>query len=150
MKGGYMNKSLTDEWGTPIGLYVGMCKEFDIMPELDVCATPTNSKCEKFYDKNIDGLTQEWSCDFFMNPPFSKAKFWIQKAFEEHRKYNVNGMAVLAARTDTKAWHNFILNQANCEVMFVQGRVKYLLPDNSESLNPSTFPTALVIWRKFD
>ena len=150
MKGGYMNKSLTDEWGTPIGLYVGMCKEFDILPELDVCATPTNSKCEKFYDKNIDGLLQPWSCDFFMNPPFSKAKFWIQKAFEEHRKYNVNGMAVLAARTDTKAWHNFILNQANCEVMFVQGRVKYLLPDNSESLNPSTFPTALVVWRKFD
>ena len=51
----------------------------------------------------------------------------------------MNGMAVLAARTE-KAWHNYILNQANCEVMFVQGRVKYLLPDNSESLNPSTFP----------
>ena len=91
MKGGYMNRSLTDEWGTPISLYVGMCKEFDVMPELDVCATEKNTKCEKFYDKNIDGLTQEWSCDFFMNPPFSKAKFWIKKAFEEHRKFNVKG-----------------------------------------------------------
>ncbi len=150
MKGGYMNRSLTDEWGTPVGLYVGMCKEFDVLPELDVCATATNTKCEKFYDKNIDGLNQEWSCDFFMNPPFSKAKIWIQKAFEEHRKYNVNGLAVLAARTDTKAWHEYILGQTNVEVIFVQGRVKYLLPDNTESLNPSTFPTALVIWRKFD
>ena len=150
MKEGYMQKSNTDEWGTPVNLFLGACVEFNITPYLDVCATFRNTKCPRFFNKEFDALKQNWDEDFFMNPPFSKAKFWIQKAFEEHRKYNVNGMAVLAARTDTKAWHNYILNQANWEVMFVQGRVKYLLPDNSESLNPSTFPTALVVWRKFD
>ncbi len=150
MKTGYMNKSQTDEWGTPIGLFVGMCKEFQVFPTLDVCATPANTKCENFFTKFEDGLKQEWEQDFFMNCPFSEAKKWIERAFEMHRKYNVNGIAVLAARTDTRAWHDFILGQENCEVIFVQGRVKYLLPDNTESKHPSTFPTALVIWRKFD
>jgi hypothetical protein len=28
--------------------------------------------------------------------------------------------------------------------------VKYLMPDGNPSINPSPFPTALVVWRKFD
>ena len=150
MKLGYMKRSLSDEWGTPLGLFVGMCKTFQVFPEIDVCATERNRKCENFFSKEQDGLIQEWNEDFFVNAPFSQAKLWIAKAFEQHRKYNVNGLAILAARTDTKAWHSYILGQANCEVIFVQGRVRYLLPDNTPSPNPSPFPTALVIWRKFN
>ena len=105
MKEGYMQKSNSDEWGTPVSLFIGACVEFNITPYLDVCATFRNTKCPRFFNKEFDALKQNWDEDFFMNPPFSKAKFWIQKAFEEHRKFNVNGIAVLAARTDTKAWH---------------------------------------------
>ena len=145
-----MQKSNSDEWGTPVNLFLGACIEFNITPYLDVCATFRNTKCPRFFNKEFDGLKQDWSEDFFMNPPFSKAKFWIQKAFEEHRKFNVNGIAVLAARTDTKAWHEYILNIQNCEVIFVQGRVKYLMEDGRPSKFPSPFPTALIVWRKFD
>ena len=150
MKEGYMQKSNSDEWGTPVNLFLGACIEFNITPYLDVCATFRNTKCPRFFNKEFDGLKQDWSEDFFMNPPFSKAKFWIQKAFEEHRKFNVNGIAVLAARTDTKAWHEYILGIPNCEVIFIQGRVKYLMPDGKPSFNPSPFPSALVVWRKFN
>ena len=150
MKEGYMQKSNSDEWGTPVNLFLGACVEFNVTPYLDVCATFRNTKCPRFFNKEFDGLKQDWSEDFFMNPPFSKAKFWIQKAFEEHRKFNVNGIAVLAARTDTKAWHQYILGIPNCEVIFVQGRVKYLMEDGKPSFNPSPFPSALVVWRKFN
>ena len=92
-----MQKSNSDEWGTPVSLFIGACIEFNITPYL-----------------------------------------------------NVNGIAVLAARTDTKAWHQYILGQTNCEVIFIQGRVKYLTADNKPSINPSPFPSALVVWRKFD
>ena len=147
---GYMQQSNSDEWGPPVSLFIGACVEFNVTPYLDVCATFQNTKCPRFFNKEFDALKQDWSEDFFMNCPFSKAKIWIQKAFEEHRKFNVNGIAVLAARTDTKAWHDYILGQANCEVIFVQGRVKYLMPDGNPSINPSPFPSALVVWRKFD
>ena len=150
MKEGYMQKSNSDEWGTPVSLFIGACVEFNVTPYLDVCATFQNTKCPRFFNKEFNALEQDWSEDFFMNPPFSKAKFWIQKAFEEHRKFNVNGIAVLAARTDTKAWHEYILNIPNCEVIFVQGRVKYLMEDGRPSKFPSPFPTALIVWRKFD
>ncbi len=28
--------------------------------ELDVCATPENAKCKKYYNPEEDGLKQEW------------------------------------------------------------------------------------------
>ncbi len=146
----YMAQSNSDEWGTPVNLFIGACVEFNVEPVLDVCATFQNTKCPIFFNKESDGLKQDWDQDFFMNPPFSKAKFWIKKAFDEHRKFNVNGIAVLAARTDTKAWHDYILGQANCEVIFIQGRVKYLDEQSNPSINPSPFPSALVVWRKFN
>ena len=145
-----MAQSNSDEWGTPVNLYIGACVEFNIEPMLDVCATFQNTKCPVFFNKEFDGLKQNWDQDFFMNPPFSEAKKWIKKAFDEHRKFNVNGMACLAARTDTQAWHEYILGIDNCEVIFIQGRVKYLMPDGNPSINPSPFPSALVVWRKFN
>lgn len=150
MKEGYIQRSNTDEWGTPISLFIGACVEFGITPYLDVCATIANTKCPKFFNKENNGLMQEWNEDFWMNPPFSNAKIWIQKAFEEHRKFNVNGIALLAARTDTQVWHECIFGQSNCQVIFIQGRVKYLTPYNIPSMNSSPFPSALVIWKKFD
>lgn len=150
MTGAAINVSRNDEWGTPISLFVGACKEFNVFPELDVSATPQNTKCEKFFTKSQNGLNEDWNIDFWMNPPYSEAGKWIQKAFEEHRKFNVNGIALLFAKTDTKAWHEYILGQENCEVIFIQGRVHFLLPDNTMSKNPATAPSALVVWRQFE
>ena len=67
MKLGYMKRSLSDEWGTPLGLFVGMCKTFQVYPEIDVCANERNRKCENFFSKEQDGLIQEWNKDFWLS-----------------------------------------------------------------------------------
>ena len=39
---GYMQQSNSDEWGTPVSLFIGACVEFNVTPYLDVCATFQN------------------------------------------------------------------------------------------------------------
>lgn len=50
--------SNSDEWATPDELFSELDREFNFT--LDVCATSENTKCEKFFDINIDGLSQNW------------------------------------------------------------------------------------------
>lgn len=53
-----MFSSKTDLWSTPQNFFDNLNQEFDF--NLDVCALLENSKCEKFYSPDIDGLKQEW------------------------------------------------------------------------------------------
>ena len=84
---GYMKKSNTDEWGTPVSLFIGACVEFNVTPYLDVCATFQNTKCPRFFNKEFDALKQDWNEDFFMNPPFSKAKVFVKKLLDDMDKF---------------------------------------------------------------
>lgn len=47
-----------EEWATPIELYESLDKEFHF--NLDPCATDENHKCEKYFTKADDGLSQDW------------------------------------------------------------------------------------------
>lgn len=50
--------SKTDEWATPQDFFDQLNKEFHFT--LDPCANKQNHKCEKFYTKEQDGLSQDW------------------------------------------------------------------------------------------
>ena len=50
--------SNTDEWATPWGLFNKLDAVFHFT--LDVCATPENTKCYRFFTKEQDGLKQDW------------------------------------------------------------------------------------------
>ena len=50
--------SNTDEWATPQALFNALDATFHFT--LDVCATPDNAKCFKFFTKEQDGLKQDW------------------------------------------------------------------------------------------
>ena len=52
----YASKS--DEWYTPQKLYEELDAEFHF--NLDPCATPESAKCEMYYTKEQDGLSQKW------------------------------------------------------------------------------------------
>lgn len=61
--------SASDEWPTPRSLFDGLDAEFGF--SLDPCATKENAKCRKFFTREQDGLSQEWSGEtVFMNPPY--------------------------------------------------------------------------------
>ena len=137
------NLSKDNIWETPPDLFEFGCNLFNFRPEIDVCATAQDKKCELFIGE--DSLNKEWKRDFWMNPPYQNVKDWIRKAYFSHIKYNVSGLALLFAKVDTKVWHECILH-GQAEVYFIQGRIKFF-KNGAESKNPAPYPSAFVFWR---
>lgn len=53
-----MFSSKTDEWSTPQSFFDALDAEFHFT--LDAAADATNHKCERYYDKSMDGLLNSW------------------------------------------------------------------------------------------
>ena len=74
-------RSDTDGWETPQQLFDELDREFRFT--LDVCASESNAKCERYFACEQDGLSQEWSGVCWMNPPYGRAiGEWVRKAWE--------------------------------------------------------------------
>lgn len=135
-----------DDWGTPQDLFDALNKEFGFT--LDPCADDNNHKCDKYYTIEQDGLAQSWAGEtVFCNPPYSKrggqAK-WIEKCYTEAEKNKIVVVALLPARTDTKAFHNYILGKA--EIRFIKGRVNFEI-HAGENGGRAPFPNMIVVFR---
>jgi len=117
--------NVNDSWETPRLLLEEIMEKYDIHPVLDVCATIQNTKFRTYFTPKDDSLNQEWREDFFMNPPYSEINQWMAKAYEQHKKYNVNALILVFAKTSVKWWHEFVENKA--EVHFQKGRIRFLL-----------------------
>ena len=143
------NLSKTDDWETPTDLLLMAQNYFDFEPTLDVCATKFNKKCNLFI--KTQALNMNWRLPFFMNPIYSKAKEWIYHAYEQHKKWNVSGLALLFAKTDTIAFHECILGwdengNPKAEILWIKGRVHFW-KNGKRSVNPAPYPSAFVFWR---
>lgn len=100
--------SKTEEWETPQAFFDELDKEFHF--DIDVCATSENTKVKNSYwSKAKDGLKQDWDgLNCWMNPPYNDLKTWIEKAYNEAKK-GAFVVALIPARTDTEAFHKYIL-----------------------------------------
>jgi DNA N-6-adenine-methyltransferase (Dam). len=129
--------SETDEWPTPQDFFDKLNEEFHFT--LDVCATPENAKCPRYFTKSENGLLQKWEGICWMNPPYGREiGQWVKKAYESA----IGGATVvclLPARTDTSWWHDYCMKG---EVRFIRGRLKF----GGASEN-APFPSAVVIFR---
>jgi site-specific DNA-methyltransferase (adenine-specific) len=135
-----MFSSNSVEWETPIELFNELDKEFIFT--LDPCSTKDNHKCMDYFTKEDDGLNKDWNYNnVFMNPPYGRNVIdkWIKKAYEESLKDNCVVVALLPVRTDTKWFHDYIIDKA--EIRFLKGRLKF---SNSKDCAP--FPSMIVIW----
>jgi len=139
---GLMFSSKSNEWATPQDFYNKLNAEFGFT--LDPCATPTTAKCASYYTSDDDGLSKDWSGHtVFMNPPYGrKQKDWIEKAFQEGEKSGTTVVALVPARTDTKAWHNYCMKAS--EIRFVKGRLKF--GQGRSKTNSAPFPSAVVVF----
>jgi len=129
--------SKTNEWTTPIDFYNKLNKEFNFT--LDPCCTKDNAKCKKFYTKDDDGLSKDWSNEIvFMNPPYGREiKHWIKKAHDESLK-GALVVCLIPARTDTAYWHDYCMKGT---IRFIRGRLKF------SGKGAAPFPSAVVIFR---
>lgn len=132
--------SKTDQWSTPQDFFDELNNEFNF--DLDPCADELNHKCQHFFTKEQNGLSKDWEghC-VFCNPPYGKdIALWVEKAYIEGTKANTIVVMLIPARTDTRYFHNFILNRS--EIRFIKGRLKF---GNSQFSAP--FPSMVVIFR---
>ena len=133
-----INKALlssnTCEWETPQLFFDALNAEHHF--DVDVCATANNAKCERYYTKEQDGLSQQWKGVCWMNPPYGREiGKWMRKAYESSL-YGATVVCLVPARTDTAWWHDYAMKG---EVEFVRGRLKF---GGSKSNAP--FPSAIV------
>lgn len=136
-----MFSSNTDQWATPQKVFDKLDAEFNFT--LDVCADANNAKCFDYYDKELDGLSQQWEGRVWMNPPYGRSLYaWIEKMYTES-KYCEICVCLIPARTDTKYWHDFVMKAK--EIRFVVGRLKFGDADNS-----APFPSAIVVFDQQD
>ena len=70
----------SNEWETPQELYDELYEQYGFT--LDPCATEKSAKCDKYYTKEDDGLSKDWSGEIvFMNPPYGREiGKWVKKA----------------------------------------------------------------------
>jgi len=136
-KTGYIAKSKTDSWSTPVDLKHKLNDEFHF-DDFDPC--PLNDNPES------DGLAQDWAKSTFVNPPYSalkstKAKIgWVEKAHNECQKGKTIVM-LIPSRTDTTWFHDIILKNGY-EVRFIKGRLKF-----GDAKASAPFPSMIVVMR---
>lgn len=128
----------SDEWSTPQWLFDYLSKTYGPFT-LDPCATKENTKCEKYFTIEQDGLKQSWSGHrVFINPPYGNIKNWVKKCYEEATSsYYTTAIMLIPARTDTKYWHDYVMK--SYQIGFVKGRLKF-----GDSENSAPFPSAIV------
>lgn len=129
--------STTDLWSTPQSFFDALNDEFGFT--VDVCASPENAKCRRFFTAKDDGLAQVWEGFCWMNPPYGRTiGKWMEKAFLSAEQ-GATVVCLIPARTDTAWWHDYA---AKGEVRFIRGRLKFGGHSNS-----APFPSAVVIFK---
>jgi site-specific DNA-methyltransferase (adenine-specific) len=126
------------DWETPDPLFEALNNEFGFT--LDVCAHDGNKKLPNYFSPSNDGLSQDWTGHVcWMNPPYGRDVYiWMKKAYEEAEK-GATVVCLIAARTDTKYWHEFCMKAS--EIRLIKGRLKFKGAENS-----ATFPSAIIVF----
>lgn len=98
-----------DSYGTPDHLFDPLNEVYHFT--LDPCAEPWSAKCKRFYTRQDDGLSQNWSGErVFLNPPFSDIRPWLGRVVEEDGGPNRHFLAVciLPAAVNAGWWKLYV------------------------------------------
>ena len=132
-----MHSSDDDEAITPQDFYEQIAIEFPF--GTDLAASHQNSKCDYFFDEEMNSLEQNWEGINWCNPPYGRGVIhWVAKASIEAERGACIVM-LLVPRTDTR-WFEIAANTAD-EIRFIKGRLQF-----EGQPNKAPFPSCLVIW----
>jgi len=113
----------TEVWLTPPNI-LGALGSFD----LDPCASldrPWDTAGQHYTDED-DGLIQPWFGRVWCNPPYGPK----MGPFLHKMAVHDNGIALIFARTETKAFFDYVWDKADA-LLFIKGRLKFHKPDGS-------------------
>jgi transcriptional regulator with XRE-family HTH domain len=137
-------------WSTPPEILDKLYPMVDGEFDLDPCSTTRDKnlatvKAKIHYtgEDGCNGLSLPWFGNVFINPPYGKSlKKWIKKAHDEAMMGNTKlCIAMIPARPDTNAWHNWIVNKA--DIFMLKGRIRFAAEGKNDV---APFPSAIVIW----
>lgn len=79
-----------DDRGTTPELFDPLHERFRFT--LDVAAAPHNAKCDRYYTREDDGLSQSWTGErVWCNPPYSNIGEWVRAAWAQWEPYDCAG-----------------------------------------------------------
>lgn len=121
---------------------------------IDVAAAAHNTKCARFYDLEDDGLDQAWFGErVWCNPPYSRIRPWVEKAWAEHTYAEVIVMLLPANRTEQTWWQELVEPYRDrgsaLTVEFMPGRLRFI-GAGKDRVGPNERPPfgcCLLIWR---
>lgn len=130
-------------WLTPSWVIDALGGPFDLDPCGCEGQCETASRIYRLPDD--DGLMLPWSGSVFLNPPFGQENLprWLNRM-----ALHCDGVALLPARVDTRAWHKHVFRKADL-VLFVQGRIQYGRGNGEDFVRLKSgcgFPSALVAY----
>jgi hypothetical protein len=152
------NSTGNDDWGTPPEVYrwihenVGTIK-MDAAPQFrteTVYGAAVQDGLAKWRVRpNDDGtpMLLDQNGIGYCNPPYSRAagglEAWTRSMYRNSHSVTVVGL--FFARTETKAWHNWVSKAAG--VWFIKGRLRFIDPATGERGGTAPAPSVLVVWR---
>ena len=133
-----------EDWETDQDFFDRLDAEFHFT--LDAAASAENTKCEKYYTEEDDALTKVWEGTVWCNPPYGKRDHkrlyrFVKHGYEQAQKENTIVVMLIASRTDTKMWHDWVMGAK--EIRFVEGRLNFVGGSSS-----APFPSAVVVFTK--
>lgn len=122
---------------------------------LDAAAAKHNRKAQRYYTREDDGLTKEWSGRVWCNPPYSDCGAWVRKAWAEWARRNASVglsgalqvamgdgpalpdlivMLLPANRVEQKWWQEYVepfrdRPGSPLRVEFLPGRMRFIRPN---------------------
>lgn len=119
---------------------------------VDVAAAAHNTKLPKFYDRDADGLAQDWSGEHvWCNPPYSAIAPWVVKAWAEVACPLIV-MLLPANRTEQVWWQEHVEpyrdQSTPLRSEFWPGRVRFLRPGQTTigANERPPFGMVLLVW----
>lgn len=139
-------KSQRDLWQTPQWLYDYLDHYHRF--EIDLACNESNCKAEiGYFVDHFDALEEEWhkrAKRGFCNPPYSKIKPWLKKAYEESLR-GFTSVFVIPTPNGESAYGEWVFGKAS-EIVFINGRVGFERPDGT-AVGSNTRGTCIVIYR---
>ncbi len=141
-----------DDWQTPPEVFDPLMAAFGFT--VDVAAGPGNHRLPRWFGEGGEqpcGLAADWRGEVcWMNPPYSRKlqPRFVEKAAVNAALNRVVTVALLPARTDTIAFHDWIWDRNEHKpypwvrsVRFLRGRVRFVGAPSS-----APFPSMIVVF----
>lgn len=140
--GGHQGVMLKDEWLTPPEILRAL-GPFDLDPCSPIARPwPTAAVHYTIAD---DGLSREWIGRVWLNPPYGPhTGVWLEKL-----ACHGTGTALIFARTETEAWHQWVWPIAS-SILFLAGRINFHHVSGSRAQKNAGAPSALISYGAID